>query len=164
MKRKINKFKVFIVLIVIIIIIALCIFLLNKKTDKFEDENNNINTVENTLEEDNRNLLENESIENDIVKNEIISNEITSDNSQEKNVVVGKEEKESTDANAEKTRENRALELAKKEWGLNTDVYGFEAEKQEDGTYKVIVRDKTTTYIIDIYIVNVDTGIVKNIQ
>ena len=53
-----------------------------------------------------------------------------------------------------------AIELAKKEWAISINSYDFEAELQNDGTYIVRVRNKTTRNEVTRYTVNVKTGTV----
>ena len=59
---------------------------------------------------------------------------------------------------------NQAIKLAKeewkKEWGSLDDV-SFNVSVQSDGKYGVTVYDTTTTQSIQFYIVDVDTGVVK---
>ena len=65
-------------------------------------------------------------------------------------------QKENISANDEDT----AIELAKKEWGINVDAYIFEAEKNSDGTFEVTVRNQNDRNVVTVYQVNVKTGAV----
>lgn len=62
-------------------------------------------------------------------------------------------------------REKKAIELVKKEWekeyGSLADVSFNNVGIQSDGKYRVSVNDATTTQVLQFYIVDVDTGVVK---
>ena len=55
-----------------------------------------------------------------------------------------------------KTKAERAIELAKEAWGLNTDVYTFSIDSKEGDIYHVQVI--SNTMVIAYYDVNVKTG------
>ena len=74
--------------------------------------------------------------------------------------IVGKEEQESQKENTSANDEETAIELAKKEWGINVDAYIFEAEKNSDGTFEVTVRNQNDRNVVTVYQVNVKTGAV----
>lgn len=129
-----------------------------KKQDVFNEaiddkkENEIINEVEN-------------KVENNVVQNNIIQNNSANTVQNEKNSsssIIGKEEQASIQENTEEQRKNKAIELAKKEWGLSTDSYNFEPEK-DGNMYKVTVRNKTNSYVVAIYVVDVNSGLVHDI-
>ena len=68
------------------------------------------------------------------------------------------------DDNQTTPRENKAIELARQQWkkdmGSLEDI-SFNVSIQSDGKYGVTVYDTTTTRSILFYIVDVDSGIVK---
>lgn len=67
------------------------------------------------------------------------------------------------DDNRATPRENKAIELAKKQWTKdwgNTNGVSFNVSIQSDGKYGVTVYDTSSTKSIQFYIVDVDTGIV----
>ena len=85
------------------------------------------------------------------------------ENIENNNEVVGKEEKQSNmqePVENKQSNEEMAIELAKKEWGISTNVFEFKATLKEEGIYEVTVRNKTTTNEETAYVVNVKTGAV----
>lgn len=127
------------------------------------DEYLNSDKEENNVEE---NIVENE-ITNE-VKNEVnntteTENKTTTNtvvNNTSSTTIVGKEEQESQKENTSENDEDTAIELAKKEWGINVDAYIFEAEKNSDGTFEVTVRNQNDRNVVTVYQVNVKTGAV----
>ena len=69
-------------------------------------------------------------------------------------------EKKNKKAKKKANDEDTAIELAKKEWGINVDAYIFEAEKNSDGTFEVTVRNQNDRNVVTVYQVNVKTGAV----
>ncbi len=106
---------------------------------------------------------ENSSVENNIVENKNEKNATTQNNqAQASSSVIGREEQESKNENTSVNNEQKALDMAKKEWGLSVDSYKFEAELQSDGTYQVTVRSKDSNLTeVARYMVNVQSGTIK---
>lgn len=100
--------------------------------------------------------------ENDINQNNIEEQD-SKDNENEVNnqTVVGKEEQESKQENVQVNMEEKAIEMAKEEWGISIDSYNFEANNLGEGIYDVSVISKTSRTVITIYNVNVVTGSIK---
>lgn len=154
-----NKTKILLVVLVIAIGIILALGIAttdkvpkNKTKDAISDMEDYVNNAINEEENDNE------------IKNQEVNNQSNSNNSQKNNVVVGQEEKESTNENNQVSNEQKALQLAKEEWGLSVDSYNFQAELQSDGTYKVTIRNKTGNLnVIAIYKVDVKNEIVTEI-
>ena len=73
---------------------------------------------------------------------------------------LGVKQGETVTVTAEGADEDTAIELAKKEWGINVDAYIFEAEKNSDGTFEVTVRNQNDRNVVTVYQVNVKTGAV----
>ena len=100
--------------------------------------------------------------ENNVIENNTVTNDTTNqvqDNSSSKtNTVIGKEEQESSNENTSVNDESKAIELAKKEWGISVDSYDYDAELQSDGTYIVTVRGKNDRNAVTSYVVNVKAG------
>ena len=94
-------------------------------------------------------------------KNEVQGNEQNSENK------TTNDETETNNDDAMTPKEERAINLVKEEWkkkwGTLDDV-SFNVSIQNDGKYGVTVYDVTTTQSIKFYIVDVDTGIVKERQ
>ncbi len=156
-----NRTKILIgIVIVILIIVIIFGFSKNKKIDNNEVQNQQeFGNVFDYINETN----ETENQINNVIEENIISDEKENYNntqSNNSNVVVGKEEKESSSENTEVNNMDTAIELAKKEWAISINSYDFEAELQNDGTYIVRVRNKTTRNEVTRYTVNVKTGTV----
>lgn len=166
-----NKTKI-IVAILIILAIGVAIFGIvssnksenstNKKQDElgnmmeyFNDENDNQNKYQ-----DNNIETENNIVEENVVSEEpqVNNNQVQSNNNQSS--VIGKEEQESNIENTEVQDKQKAIELAKKEWGISVDSYDFEARLTSDRIYEVTVRNKTDRNAVAKYTVNVATGVI----
>lgn len=161
-----NRAKILIGIVIVILIIAIIFgFSKNKKIDNNEVQNqqefgNVFDYINETNETENQinNVIENNVIEENIISDEKENYNNTQSNNS--NVVVGKEEKESSSENTEVNNMDTAIELAKKEWAISINSYDFEAELQNDGTYIIRVRNKTTRNEVTRYTVNVKTGTV----
>ena len=106
----------------------------------------------------------------DNIINDLFDNSQT--NEQKENVIESenitnsqKEEdktNEVSDGNIESvtTREERAVELVKKEWGSTDGVYFSNESVDSQGRYIVSVRDKKTTTSLAFYLVDVDKQLV----
>lgn len=92
----------------------------------------------------------------------------------EENVKTEKEEEEKVEENKEDEKEeepvveensisseDKAIELAKKEYGNSSDVYFRIEQIQSNGVYIVSVRDNETTKDLAWYTVDVNNGTVK---
>ncbi len=160
-----------IIIVAIILIIFAIIFVVYQK---FQAEPMNANTTgENILEDANtglENMLndilnevdEEENSEDNSIEETEESEKTTTNNSENKNQANDK--KQTEDDNRMTSKESKAIELVKKqweeEWG-DTDDVSFNVSVQSDGKYGVTVYDTTTTKSIQFYIVDVDTGIIK---
>lgn len=160
-----NKTKIIIVVLLILAVgIAIYGIVSNKKgtentsvkqdelsnmMDYFDDQNN---SSENTNIENENNLIENNTVTNDT------TNQVQDNSSSKTNTVIGKEEQESSNENTSVNDESKAIELAKKEWGISVDSYDYDAELQSDGTYIVTVRGKNDRNAVTSYVVNVKAG------
>lgn len=164
-----NRTKIIIGIIIAIVIIAMISGAMkNKKVDNNETKKqdefaNALDYLKDTNKKENQinNVIENNVIEENLIseKNEV--NNVQNNNS---NVVVGKEEQESSKENTEADNKETAIELAKKEWAISVDSYDFQAELQSDGTYIVKVINKTNRNEVTRYTVNVKTGAVKEAE
>ena len=159
-----NRTKILIgIVIVILIIVIIFGFSKNKKIDNNEVQNqqefgNVFDYINETNETENQinNVIENNVIEENIISDEKENYNNTQSNNS--NVVVGKEEKESSSENTEVNNMDTAIELAKKEWGISVNSYDYDAELQSDGTYIVTVRGKNDRNAVTSYVVNVKAG------
>lgn len=166
-----NKTKI-IIAILVIVAVGITIFgiVSNNKTDnttnKKQDEIDNMLEFFNETDEENT-QINNTEIENNI---ENATNATNQDNQADKetqnnNVVVGKEEQESNNENTEIDNKQKAIELAKKEWAISVDSYDFQvSDEKNDGTYDVtVISNDANRTTVAIYNVNVKTEIVKDI-
>lgn len=122
---------------------------LSNMMDYFDDQNN---SSKNTNIENENNAIENNTVTNDT------TNQVQDNSSSKTNTVIGKEEQESSNENTSVNDESKAIELAKKEWGISVDSYDYDAELQSDGTYIVTVRGKNDRNAVTSYVVNVKAG------
>lgn len=157
-----NKTKI---IIAVLLILAVGIAIYGIVSNKKGTENTSVKQEDNLLMYfDERNYYSNESsnTENNVIENNTVTNDTTNqvqDNSSSKtNTVIGKEEQESSNENTSVNDESKAIELAKKEWGISVDSYDYDAELQSDGTYIVTVRGKNDRNAVTSYVVNVKAG------
>lgn len=157
-----NKTKI---IIAVLLILAVGIAIYGIVSNKKGTENTSVKQEDNLLMYfDERNYYSNESsnAENNAIENNTVTNDTTNqvqDNSSSKtNAVIGKEEQESSNENTSVNDESKAIELAKKEWGISVDSYDYDAELQSDGTYIVTVRGKNDRNVVTSYVVNVKAG------
>ncbi len=157
-----NKTKI---IIAVLLILAVGIAIYGIVSNKKGTENTSVKQEDNLLMYfDERNYYSNESsnTENNVIENNTVTNDTTNqvqDNSGSKtNTVIGKEEQESSNENTSVNDESKAIELAKKEWGISVDSYDYDAELQSDGTYIVTVRGKNDRNAVTSYVVNVKDG------
>lgn len=115
------------------------------------DENTGLDNIINDLFE---NVQTNEQTEN-VVENENITNNQKEEKQEDKTNEVISESTESVT-----TREEKAVELVKKEWGSTDGVYFSNESVDSQGRYIVSVRDKKTTASLAFYLVDVDKQLV----
>lgn len=105
----------------------------------------------------------NETTENEIKNNEEV-NEIENNtvNNNTKTPVIGREEQESKKEAANMVDyEQKAIEMAKKEWGISVDSYDFKAKKESNTVYTVTVEEQNgNKYRVATYTVDVIAGTV----
>ncbi len=103
--------------------------------------------------------------------NKVVAEE-KKDEEKEENKEENKEEKEDTDKKEEQpeqpeseevsaSAEDKAIELAKKEYGVTDGVYFRIEQTKSSDVYVVSVRDESTTAALEWYTVNISTGEVK---
>lgn len=158
MKSLMNK-KSIIITILVIIAVALAIFLTAKLSNVQKNEDNIISMEkidEDNLFENENNLITNnyieENINNIIVEEENNNDVVVNTNS---NTVVSNEMTDTEDY------KEKALRLVQEDWGEDDSVYFDIAEIQENGIYKICVRDKNTTNEVMWYEVDVVNNTVK---
>ena len=121
----------------------------------------------NEYEESSNNIENNEvnEVDNSVANN---SNTVKTENTNvtitNTDKVIGKEEQASANENTGANDEQKAIELAKKEWGISVDSYDYNAELQNDGTYLVRVIGKNDRNEVTRYTVNVKSGTATEVQ
>ena len=159
-----NKTKIIIaVLLILAVGIAIYGIVSNKKgTENTSVKQDELSNMMDYFDERNYYSNESSNTENNVIENNTVTNDTTNqvqDNSSSKtNTVIGKEEQESSNENTSVNDESKAIELAKKEWGISVDSYDYDAELQSDGTYIVTVRGKNDRNAVTSYVVNVKAG------
>lgn len=156
-KKKITLISLIILDIIILgIAVALTINLIriNKEEKKIQ------NKVENKIE----NVVANNTVENKIV-NEIKNNTI--ENKTQENITHIHENEPIEDPEQEvdmstiqkqESNQEKAIEIAKKAWGEDSNVEFTFDHIDENGRYIVFVRDIETTRQIDLYTIDVEAG------
>ena len=156
-KRKI------IIIVVIVVALVILISLLTIKLIKIEKNkgkevfNSNENAIKsNIIENDIENDIENEIIENAVVDTE--KEENNKNNSQNTSPSIGEEEVTKTEIEKEETNKEKAMNIVKKDWGEDDNVYFTFESIDSRGNYIVYVREGETTRAISSYTINLETG------
>ena len=157
MKSLLNK-KSIIITVLVIIAVTLAIFL-TAKLSNIENKNDNIVSMEKIDETnltDSQNIINNKNIIEENVVDNTIENNINNTNKNTDSSSVVSDEITDTEDYKEK-----AIRLVKEDWGEDDSVYFDIAEIEENGIYKVCVRDKNTTNEVMWYEVDVVNNTVK---
>lgn len=138
-------------ILLIILVIFLCaylgyIFIQDRNADK--NDNNNTNTATNSIEENTTKTINTTSHQ---TQNTNTQNSVENDGPE----VVGKEEQESNQETGGVNLEEKAINLAKKKWGQNSDTYIFKVDYVEGDIYHVAVV--SNAMIISYMDVNIKT-------
>ena len=153
-KKRIIVIAVVVVLVMLITILTIMLIKIEKNKGK-EVFNSNENVIENnTIEND----IENEFVENtNIVDTE--KEENNKNNSQNTSPSIGEEEVTKTEIEKEKSNKEKAMEIVKKDWGEDDNVY-FSSDDlaSTNEEYVIHVRESKTTWEICTYTVNVKKG------
>lgn len=148
-------------IIALIIIILLMIIWLGY--DAFKKEPADANVLSPNLVDENTGLDNyiNDLFSN-VVGNEIQDNTVQNDTTNETATSNDNIQKESTEtpSGSVTSREERAIELVKQEWGDEDGVYFVNESIDSQGRYIVSVRDSATTSSIAYYKVDVDKQLV----
>ncbi len=153
-----NKKKIVLITLIIIdiIIFTVAIYLTVKliKTN----ENTTKNTIENKIENAViNNVIENEIKEN-IIENNVIENVI--DHADIHNTEPISDPEQEIDKNTmykQQTDQEKAINIAKENWGEDNTVEFTFDHVDENGRYVVFVRDIETTRQIDEYVIDIQT-------
>ena len=163
--RKSTKILIGILIILIICLISYIIYISqneitstsiqNETQNELENENivneieNAVNTT-NTLQEDNTQNQTSQNTSNEATNQNIPNNDIT-----------GKEEQESYEQSGGVNPDEKAIDLAKQEWGETAENYLFAVEDIQGNIYRIAVISNATT--IGYIEVNLDTGEAKEV-
>ena len=131
MNKTVKKSLIIIAIVIVVFIIIWFVYDMFKK-DTVET-NSNSNLVDGNTGLDN---IINDLFENDSIENEPDTTEKAT------------------------TKEEKAIELAKKKWGSTSGVYFSNESINSDGRYIVSVRNSKTTDSLAFYLVDVEKGIV----
>lgn len=145
--KKDNKQKILtiIIIVAIIVLIVLIGFVIYDEKIKIKQ---NENTIQSNVEE-NKNTITQPQEENTPVEKEL-------EQELEKEEYVGQEENNSMqETNTEKTKDEKAIELAKKTWGEEDNTVTFSIEEKKENIYYIAVKSNATA--IAWYEVNTET-------
>lgn len=143
------------ILIVILMIIVICVFAFVGNNKK---ENNAVNNEEKLNEET---IIQNEQINEQINEqvNEVAENELVNETTSEV-ITNGPENTLSSSETFEespKTAEEKAIDIAKKDWKESSNAEFLVEGIDENGNYIVTVRNSETTEALAFYTVNITT-------
>lgn len=153
---------VVIVLIIVILVGGYFVFQLQRQIEESKQQNE---TSQNQIEEPKeKNEVQNQVIENTVSSPQTNTNQTNEQNqSQQPSESSGKEEQESKQENQGENLDQKAINLAKKEWGTNAESYSFVIDSKQGSQYTIAVRSANVNAVTTIayYEVNVETGEVK---
>lgn len=148
-----NKIKNVIIVIIFSLIFSISLIMILDRKDSSIDQN----LVR----------IENENVVNNTVKNQITSNNtlkeennIDANNINENTTsnVIGKEETNSEkEEDSSQNKEEKAINLVKKEWGSDDDSVYFNIANKNGNKYTISVNSSETTEAIAWYDVDLDT-------
>lgn len=148
-----NKIKNVIIVIIFSLIFSISLIMILDRKDSSIDQN----LVK----------IENENVVNNTVKNQITSNNtlkeennIDANNINENTTsnVIGKEETNSEkEEDSSQNKEEKAINLVKKEWGSDNDSVYFNIANKNGNKYTISVNSSETTEAIAWYDVDLDT-------
>lgn len=144
--------KSLIIISIVIVLFAIIWFVYDMFKKDTVETNSNSNLVDGNTGLDNiiNDLFENE-IENSITEN------VVDDNQSKGNII---QDNKSDTTEKATTKEEKAIELAKKKWRSTSGVYFSNESINSDGRYIVSVRNSKTTDSLAFYLVDVETGLV----
>lgn len=156
MNKTVKKSLIIIAIVIVLFAIIWLVYDMFKKDTV--DTSSDTNIVDGNTGLDNiiNDLFENDMIENEI-ENEVTEN-VTSNSSKENDNT--KNEPDTTEKTTSK--EEKAIELAKKKWGSTSGVYFSNEGINSDGRYIVSVRDGKSTSSLAFYLVDVEKGLVTD--
>lgn len=163
MSKTVRNSLIVIAIVVVLFGIAWVVYDMLKKEPVDANVNANLadgNTgLDNIINDLFENSIDNEVTENVVndTKNTVVTNtQKEHDKKQEEN----KEDISASTTESVTTREEKAVELVKKEWGSTDGVYFSNESIDSSGKYIVSVRDRKTTTSLAFYLVDVDKKLV----
>lgn len=162
-----NKIKIIIGILVISAIIIAIVGVTGsiRKDDKEKkkDELTQMYEYFNQTDSSSDNEIENNTVgSKDETENS--NNTVENNNQNKNNTVIGKEERDSKQASQNLANyEQKAIDMAKEEWGISVDSFDFDViEKLSDTIYKVRVTEQNgSKKTVATYTVDVEKGTVK---
>ncbi len=159
MNKTVKKSLIIIAIVIVLFAIIWLVYDMFKKDTVNTSSDTNIIDGNTGLDNIINDLFENDVIENEI-ENEVTEN-VTSNNSKGNDNT--KQETEEPDTTEKATsKEEKAIELAKKKWGSTSGVYFSNEGINSDGRYIVSVRDGKSTSSLAFYLVDVEKGLVTD--
>lgn len=156
MNKTVKKSLIIIAIVIVLFAIIWLVYDMLKKDTV--DTSSDTNIVDGNTGLDN---IINDLFENDVIGNEIeneVTENVTSNSSKENDNT--KNEPDTTEKTTSK--EEKAIELAKKKWGSTSGVYFSNEGINSDGRYIVSVRDGKSTSSLAFYLVDVEKGLVTD--
>ena len=165
MDKKKLKIIVLICIGIIIAIVLLSIKLINirKNGDNVEVANEDIE-LENEID---NNIIENEivdanELEENVEENEEVIEEGSIPNKVESTPVADSEQEiDKQTIQKQETSQEKAINIAKKDWGEDSKVYFSLESTDYNGKYWVCVRETSTTHTLRTYVIDVNKGTFK---
>lgn len=156
MNKTVKKSLIIIAIVIVLFAIIWLVYDMFKKDTV--DTSSDTNIIDGNTGLDN---IINDLFENDVIGNEIeneVTENVTSNSSKENDNT--KNEPDTTEKTTSK--EEKAIEFAKKKWGSTSGVYFSNEGINSDGRYIVSVRDGKSTSSLAFYLVDVEKGLVTD--
>jgi len=152
-----NLRNILLVVVIVVAIFGIIWFIY----DMMKIEPADTNTVDTNLMDENTGLdnLLNGLFEN-VATNEQIQNEVEDDGNIVKKDETSNNTVDTSTSESITSKEERAIELVKQEWGGTDGVYFSNESIDSEGRYIVTVRNSGTTNLLAFFLVDVSTGIV----
>jgi cytoskeletal protein RodZ len=147
-KKKIIISIIFVLIVLLTILLTWKLMQLNKTTLVNTNENSNTNEIVNNI---NENTMENNINITNTNNNINLSTEETTNS-------TSSEERSIEDIQKDEDKKEKAITIAKNNWGEDNTVYFTFDSIDEDGNYLIYIRDKATTHEVAHYIVDIKTG------
>lgn len=154
-----------ILIAIVVVIFGIIWFAYDAVKEKPEDTKQvNTNLVDENAGLDNviNQLFENATPTDKGTENKVEENKIkdTDKNNKNEDNKKNEESEEQTSSESITSKEERAVELVKKEWGDTEGLYFSNDAIDSEGRYIVSVHDKSTTNTLAFFLVDVESGLV----